>query len=117
MTKAILLPTRVVAINFEGFSVIMAKAVETRPVCLICNAKRTRLEDTKAISIPEKKADSIKHPKMTSSSRVIIGFDFYFQIFYDTFDERKTSRKQRLPICKKYKIADSYFVCLRWPQW
>ena len=114
MTKAILLPTRVVAINFEGFSVILAKAVETSPGCLICSAKRTRLEDTKAISIPEKKADSIKQPKMTSNSGVII--DFYFQIFYDTFDERKTSRKQQPPICKKYKIADLYFVCLRWPQ-
>jgi hypothetical protein len=43
---------------------------------------------------------------MTSNSGVIIGFGFYFQTFYDTFDERKTSQKQRLPICKKYKIAD-----------
>jgi radical SAM superfamily enzyme len=115
MTKAILLPTSVVAINFEGFSVIFAKAVETSPGCLICSAKRTRLEDTKAISIPEKKAESIKQPKMTSSSFVII--DFYFQIFCDTFCERKTSRMQRLPIYMIYKIAGLYFVCLRWPQW
>ena len=116
MTSAILFPTKVVAMNFEGFLVMFAKADETSPGCLICNAKRTLFEDTKAISIPEKKADSIKQPKITNSSEVISDFGFYFQIFYDTFDERKTSRKQRLPICKKYKIADSYFVCLRWPQ-
>ena len=117
MTKAILLPTRVVAINFEGFSVILANAVETRPGCLICNAKRTRFEDTKAISIPEKKAESIKQPKMTISSGVIIGYDFYFQIFYGTFDERKTSQKQQPPICKKCKISDSYLECSLRPQW
>lgn len=87
MTSAILLPTRVVAINFDGFSVIFAKDVETSPGCFICSAKRTRLEDTKAISIPEKKAESIKQPKMTSNSEVIVGFGFCFQIFYDTFDE------------------------------
>ena len=94
MTKAILFPTKVVAMNFEGFLVMFAKAEDTSPGCLICNAKRTLFEDTKAISIPEKKADSIKQPKMTNSSEVISDFDFYFQIFYDTYVGRKTFQKQ-----------------------
>ena len=116
MTKAILFPTRVVAINFEGFSVIFAKAEETIPGCLICKANRTRLEDTKAISIPEKKADSIKQPKMTSNSGVITGFDFDFQIFCDTFCEIETFLRQRLPIYKICKIAHSWFAHLPRPQ-
>ncbi len=94
MTNAILFPTKVVAMNFEGFLVMFAKAEDTSPGCLICNANRTLFEDTKAISIPEKKADSIKQPKMTNSSEVISDFDFYFQIFYDTYVGRKTFQKQ-----------------------
>ena len=94
MTSAILFPTKVVAMNFEGFLVMFAKADETRPGCLICNAKRTLFEETKAISIPEKKADSTKQPKMTNSSEVISNFGFYFQIFYDIYDGSKTLQKQ-----------------------
>ena len=98
--------------NFEGFLVMFAKADETRPGCLICNAKRTLFEETKAISIPEKKADSIKQPKMINSSKVISDFGFYFQIFYDIYVGRKTFQKQQLPIYMRYKNADSYFVHL-----
>ena len=94
MTSAILFPTKVVAMNFEGFLVMFAKADETSPGCLICNAKRTLFEETKAISIPEKKADSIKQPKMINSSKVISDFGFYFQIFYDIYDGSKTFQKQ-----------------------
>ena len=112
MTSAILFPTKVVAMNFEGFLVMFAKADETRPGCLICNAKRTLFEETKAISIPEKKADSIKQPKMINSSEVIYDFGFYFQIFYDIYVGRKTFQKQQLPIYMRYKNADSYFVHL-----
>ena len=115
MTNAILFPTKVVAMNFEGFLVMFAKAEDTSPGCLICNAKRTLFEDTKAISIPEKKADSIKQPKMTNSSEVISDFDFYFQIFYDTYIGRKTFQKQQLPIYMRYKNAGSYFVHLQLP--
>ena len=113
MTSAILFPTKVVAMNFEGFLVMFAKADETSPGCLICNAKRTLFEETKAISIPEKKADSIKQPKMINSSEVISDFGFYFQIFYDIYVGRKTFQKQQLPIYMRYKNADSYFVHLR----
>ena len=116
MTSAILFPTKVVAMNFEGFLVMFAKAEDTSPGCLICNANRTLFEDTKAISIPEKKADSIKQPKMTNSSEVISDFGFYFQIFYDTHVGRKTFQKQQLPIYRRYKNADSYFECLQWPR-
>ena len=112
MTSAILFPTKVVAMNFEGFLVMFAKADETSPGCLICNAKRTLFEETKAISIPEKKADSIKQPKMINSSEVISDFGFYFQIFYDIYVGRKTFQKQQLPIYMRYKNADSYFVHL-----
>ena len=98
--------------NFEGFLVMFAKADETRPGCLICNAKRTLFEETKAISIPEKKADNIKQQKMTISSEVISDFGFYFQIFYDIYVGRKTFQKQQLPIYMRYKNADSYFVHL-----
>ena len=115
MTSAILFPTKVVAMNFEGFLVMFAKADETSPGCLICNAKRTLFEETKAISIPEKKADSIKQPKMINSSEVISDFGFYFQIFYDIYVGRKTFQKQQLPIYMRYKNADSYFVHLQLP--
>ena len=113
MTSAILFPTKVVAMNFEGFLVMFAKADETSPGCLICNAKRTLFEETKAISIPEKKADSIKQPKMINSSEVISDFGFYFQIFYDIYVGRKTFQKQQLPIYMRYKNAHSYFVHLQ----
>ena len=113
MTSAILFPTKVVAMNFEGFLVMFAKADETSPGCLICNAKRTLFEETKAISIPEKKADSIKQPKMINSSEVISDFGFYFQIFCDIYVGRKTFQKQQLPIYMIYKNADSYFEHLQ----
>ena len=71
MTSAILFPTKVVAMNFEGFLVMFAKAEDTSPGCLICNAKRTLLEETKAISIPEKKADIIKQVMITTLSKFI----------------------------------------------
>ena len=113
MTNAILFPTKVVAMNFEGFLVMFAKAEDTSPGCLICNAKRTLFEETKAISIPEKKADSIKQPKMINSSEVISDFGFYFQIFYDIYVGKKTFQKQQLPIYMRYKNADSHFVHLQ----
>ena len=62
MTNAILFPTKVVAMNFEGL-VMFAKAEDTSPGCLICNAKRTLFEDTKAISSPSRKHQATKNDK------------------------------------------------------
>ena len=78
--------------------------------------KKNAVEEINAISIPEKKADSIKQPKMINSSKVISDFGFYFQIFYDIYVGRKTFQKQQLPIYMRYKNADSYFVHLQLPR-
>src|SRR5947207_16008029 len=59
-TKAILLPISMVAINFEGFSVSFAKILELKLSCIFSILRKTLLEETKAISIPEKNAESIK---------------------------------------------------------
>lgn len=52
-----LLPTSTVAISFEGFRVIFVKILAIKPPCFFWISMCTLLEDTYAISNPEKKAD------------------------------------------------------------
>ena len=71
MTKVILLPKSMVAIKREGFLVTFCNTRDEIPSCNFSISKKIRLEETKAISIPEKNAERIK-PKIMTKSVVII---------------------------------------------
>ena len=57
-TKEMLLPINIVAINLEGFAVNLDKTVDKKPSCFFSISKCILLADIKAISIPEKNAES-----------------------------------------------------------
>ena len=65
-TKATLLPTSIVANSLEGFRVSFVSTLAITPSCFLRISKCTLLDDTQAISKPEKKAES------TSVVRIII---------------------------------------------
>ena len=46
-----------VAINLDGLFVIFFKKLEKNPYCFFSNSKCILFDETKAISIPEKKAE------------------------------------------------------------
>lgn len=60
ITNAILLPTSTVAMSFDGFRVILVKMLAIKPPCFFWISICTLLEDTYAISNPEKKADKMR---------------------------------------------------------
>jgi hypothetical protein len=63
-----LLPTNIVAINLEGFSVILVRILDVKPSCFFSISRKILLEETKAISIPEKNAQRSKHSMITTIS-------------------------------------------------
>jgi hypothetical protein len=77
MTRATLFPMSIVAINLEGFAVNRDKIFPRKSPCFFSSSIWILLEDTKAISIPEKKADSNKDPTMTTTLKAtgVIYFD------------------------------------------
>ncbi len=54
-----------VAINFEGFTVIFLIKKETKPFCFFSISKKILLVETNAISIPEKKPEKIIDIRIT----------------------------------------------------
>ena len=50
----------IVAINLEGFAVILVNKSERKPFCFFSISICILLEEINAISIPEKKAEKIK---------------------------------------------------------
>ena len=71
ITKQKLLPTNIAVINFEGFDVIYFRTLAIIPFLFFSISKKTLLQETKAISIPEKKADIIKQVMITTLSKFI----------------------------------------------
>ena len=57
-TRAKLLPISIVAINLDGFWVIIDNTLGINPDLFFSISKFNLLEETYAISIPEKKADN-----------------------------------------------------------
>ena len=60
-----LFPMSMATINLEGFSVSFVSILETKPPCFFSISRYILFEETNAISIPEKKALSIRHKKIT----------------------------------------------------
>ena len=69
-----LFPISIVAINFEGLAVILVNKSERKPPCFFSISMCILLDDTKAISIPEKNAENNKLKTMirVSEDMVII---------------------------------------------
>jgi hypothetical protein len=55
-----LFPTSAVAINLEGFSIYKLNVFPSHALFLVCISSLSLFTDTKAISIPEKKAEKNK---------------------------------------------------------
>jgi hypothetical protein len=72
MTNVILLPTNIAAINLEGLSVNLLRIFDEKLSCIFSIPKNILLEDTNAISIPEKKAERIKQVMMIPISISLI---------------------------------------------
>ena len=60
-----LLPTSIAAMNFEGLFVNLRKIFAMKPPCFFSISMCILLDETKAISIPEKKADNIREQTIT----------------------------------------------------
>lgn len=60
MTRAILLPTNIVAIKLDSSLVNIEIVLETKEEDDLSNSSFNLFEDTNAISMPEKKAESSK---------------------------------------------------------
>ena len=75
MTKAILLPINIVAINHAGLSVKKDKIRALISPLLLSNSILSLLEEIKAISIPEKKAE---HAKESSTNKSNVSTVIYF---------------------------------------
>ena len=63
-TSAILLPTSIVAMYWLGFVVKIVIILDPNAPCFLSSSIRSLLEDTKAISIPEKNAEKSKKINM-----------------------------------------------------
>ena len=76
MTKAILLPINIVAINHAGLSVKKDKIRALISPLLLSNSILSLLEEIKAISIPEKKAENNRQRSMMiiEESKMVIDF-------------------------------------------
>ena len=74
MTKALLLPINIVVINQAGLSVKKDKIRALISPLLLSNLILSLLEEIKAISIPEKKAEHAKE----SSNKSIVSTVIYF---------------------------------------
>jgi hypothetical protein len=59
ITRAMLLPTSIVAINCEGFARNIDIILDENSPCFRFNSRRNLLDARKAISMPEKKAENI----------------------------------------------------------
>lgn len=60
ITKLMLLPTKVVLINLEGFFTKGISRFAMLSPCLLFNCNLSLFDEINAISIPEKKAQAIK---------------------------------------------------------
>jgi hypothetical protein len=86
-----LFPISMVAINFEGLRVSLANTLAKNPACFFSISIWILLADTNAISIPEKKAESIRHKTMIKIdiSTITIYFPVSFsQIASGKYGER-----------------------------
>lgn len=61
-----------VAINFEGFAVIFFNKIDRNPPCFFSISIWILLDDTKAISIPEKNAENNRLKAMIRDSEDMI---------------------------------------------
>lgn len=63
-----------VAINFEGFAVNLVSTLAKKPFCFFSISIWILLDDTYAISMPEKKADSNNDETIMMMAKVIYCF-------------------------------------------
>ena len=82
-TRAMLFPVNIVAINFEGELVNFFNKAEKNPFCFFSISRLILLDETKAISIPEKNAEKIIEINIINISKFI--FFFFQTFFYKTF--------------------------------
>jgi hypothetical protein len=76
MTRAMLLPISIVAINFEGFAVRSVNIFARNPSCFFSISIWILFAEIKAISIPEKKAENNSDKMITKVevSKTTFGF-------------------------------------------
>ena len=81
MTSAILFPTSIVAIYWPGFEANMDMSLDPKTSCFLSSSMRSLLDETNAISIPEKKAEKTRDINMMNRLCILLsGLGFFAHI-------------------------------------